>query len=67
MDYKKLIKVEPYWNVNTTITTNIFIIFIIKVEPYWNVNITSKASTLKTKEIKVEPYWNVNSYVWQET
>ena len=33
-----LIKVEPYWNVNTVLTFSINCSVAIKVEPYWNVN-----------------------------
>ena len=67
MDYKKLIKVEPYWNVNITSKASTLKTNEIKVEPYWNVNNLSNSSSSSSSSIKVEPYWNVNSYVWQET
>ena len=34
----KRIKVEPYWNVNTTVKNFMTQAVNIKVEPYWNVN-----------------------------
>ena len=34
----KLIKVEPYWNVNIDNVAVLKNLNIIKVEPYWNVN-----------------------------
>ena len=34
----RIIKVEPYWNVNVSSNTFPILIAKIKVEPYWNVN-----------------------------
>ena len=34
----KVIKVEPYWNVNLSIRVSACSLVRIKVEPYWNVN-----------------------------
>ena len=33
-----MIKVEPYWNVNSNFNLLCFVFNFIKVEPYWNVN-----------------------------
>ena len=57
------IKVEPYWNVNITISEDCGFIDEIKVEPYWNVNIIYKINKMIIASIKVEPYWNVNIHI----
>ncbi len=56
-----LIKVEPYWNVNSFLSMIETGRRSIKVEPYWNVNLYWWSEFDTYKFIKVEPYWNVNS------
>ena len=58
--YTLIIKVEPYWNVNSNNVRPTLGWDKIKVEPYWNVNTIEGDIWLSLKKIKVEPYWNVN-------
>ena len=59
--YTLIIKVEPYWNVNSNNVRPTLGWDKIKVEPYWNVNTIEGDIWLSLKKIKVEPYWNVNN------
>ena len=57
-----LIRIEPDWNVNLTLTVGSGRILTIRIEPDWNVNDKWRDRPKNQYLIRIEPDWNVNLF-----